>query len=302
MIRPSILAFGSQTTWPSPIYLSQLRSKLLLEPRLRGFVAAIKELPQVWCDLVDHGPDLAVVPGQTALDELVGWLNHGEFKTTKSVPPNVLSMPMTIILHIAQYFHYLDLLQCRHAQVLEHVKIGGVQGFCTGLLTAIAVASASDEEDVNRQSAVALRLAVCIGAYVDLDGSPMDGLEGTASIIAVRWRSRDGHNKVLESIKSYPDVRIFESSGAETVADCSQGIHICHTGLDRRCYHVSDKFCHCIDSTTVPSGYQCQGNGVGGEIPFPFASCKYGSHLAILRLQARHEISIRGPATSTVEI
>ena len=205
MIPPSILAFGSQTTWPSSTYLSYLRNRLILEPRLRSFLAAIKELPVLWRELTDHDPDLAAVSGQASLDDLVEWLNRGKFKSTKGTPPNVLTTPFTVILHVTQYFHYLGLLQSHHPEVLKNLKAGGVQGFCTGMLSAIAVACSENEEDVNRLGAVALRLALCIGAYVDLDAVSASAKNETASI-AVRWRSGDGHDIVLETLKHYPDV------------------------------------------------------------------------------------------------
>lgn len=202
---PSVIAFGSQTTWPSSEYLFQLRAALLLEPRLRTFLIAIKELPRLWQDLIAHDPRLTAVPGQAWLDDLVEWVNHGELQSTSGFPPNVLTMPFTIIIHITQYFHYLDGLQANHAEVLENVKTGGIQGFCTGILSAISVACSTDEEHINVLGIVALKLALCIGAYVDLDGAFATEVNETTSV-AVRWRSEAGHDSVLETLKSYPEV------------------------------------------------------------------------------------------------
>lgn len=229
---PSIVAFGSQTTWPSSEYLSQMRNSLLLDPRLRTFITAIKELPHFWQDLLNHNPDLSVVPAQACLDDLVEWLNHGAFKTTKGVPANVLTMPFTIILHICQYFHYLDRLHSRHSEVLEKLKTGGVQGFCTGMLTAIAVASSRNEEEINVMGAVALKLALCVGAYVDLDGTSADVGHATNSI-AVRWRSGGGHDRVLDTLKRFPDVgRLATVIVSKTQTYCLAGVHFGHPGLD----------------------------------------------------------------------
>jgi Starter unit:ACP transacylase in aflatoxin biosynthesis len=207
MALPSIIAFGSQTTWPSSECLYQLRAALLLQPRLRTFLAAIKELPKLWQDLIVQDPRLTTVPGQACLEDLVEWVNHGEFQSTSGLPASVLTMPFTIIIHITQYFHYLDGLQSNHAEVLKNVEMGGVQGFCTGMLTAIAVACAKHEEDVNILGVVALKLALCIGAYVDLDGAFAREANETTSV-AVRWRSEAGHDKVLETLKSYPEVSL----------------------------------------------------------------------------------------------
>ena len=204
-VLPSIIAFGSQTTWPSSEYLFQLRAALLLEPRLKTFLLATKELPRLWQDLIAHDPRLTAVPGQAWLDDLVEWVNHGDLQTKSGSPPNVLTMPFTIIIHIIQYFHYLDSVQTSHAEVLKNVETGGVQGFCTGILTAIAVACSKNEEDINAFGVVALKLALCIGAYVDLDGNFANEVNATTSI-AVRWRSEAGHDSILETLKGYPEV------------------------------------------------------------------------------------------------
>ena len=210
MASPSIVAFGSQITWPSSEYLFQLRAALLLEPSLRSFILAIKELPAVWRDLVNHDPRLSAVPGQKCLEELVDWVNHGEFRSPTGSFPNILTMPFTIIIHIAQYFHYLDSLHLSQADMLKHVRDGGVQGFCTGMLTATAVACSKSEEDVNALGAVALKLALCIGSYVDLDGAFAAETNETTSI-AVRWRSEAGHDRILETLKGYPNVTTSNS-------------------------------------------------------------------------------------------
>lgn len=159
----------------------------------------------LWQDLVTSDPRLKAVPGQECINDLVEWINHGEFLSKYTVPPNVLTMPFTIVIHIIQYFHYLGSLQTTHAAILEHLKIGGAQGFCTGILTAIALACSEDEEDISKCAAVALKLAICIGAYVDLDGTFAEKPDETSSI-AVRWRTEAGHDRVLEILKSYPGV------------------------------------------------------------------------------------------------
>jgi len=209
MALPSLLVFGPQTTWPTSTYLSQLRAILLLDARLDTFLAAIKALPSLWQDLVEHDPCLATVPGLNSVQDLLDWLKHGEMPTRADVPPNVLTMPLTIIIHVVQFLHYIhsEAEKSSYGQILENVKAGGVQGFCTGLLTAIAVACSKDEESVNELGAVALRLALCIGAYVDLDGAFADQPLETSSI-AVRWKSEKGREMISETLKDYPNVSV----------------------------------------------------------------------------------------------
>jgi hypothetical protein len=90
---------------------------------------------------------------------------------------------MTVIIHLVQYLNYLDRSNCTHAQVLVHTRLGGgVQGFCVGLLSAIAVASSRNEHDVVRMGAVALQLATCIGTYIDWDDAVQDTAGGSTSL------------------------------------------------------------------------------------------------------------------------
>ncbi|KAI9884810.1 MAG: Type I Iterative PKS [Watsoniomyces obsoletus] len=206
MAQPSLVVFGPQTTWPTAEYLFQLRAVLLLDPRLHSFLFAIKGLAEFWQDLVKHDPALKVVSGGKYMDDLREWIDHGEFPPKSGVPPNVLTMPFTIIIHLVQYFHYMD-QDVSQAQLLEGLKVGGVQGFCTGILTALAVGCSKTEEGVNTYGAVALRLALCIGAYVDLDGISSDGALESASL-AVRWRSAAGHELIMEILKNYPNAYI----------------------------------------------------------------------------------------------
>ena len=213
MALPSLVVFGPQTTWPTSKYLLQLRTTLLLDPRLRTFVAAIKSLPSLWQGLVEYDPRLSRVPGLDSVQTLVKWVEHGDMPHGVETAPNVLTMPLTIITQVVQYLHYVDsaIDSPSHDQILGSVKIGGIQGFCTGLLTAIAVACSSDEDSINELGAVALRLALCIGAYVDLDGAYADEPLETSSL-AVRWRPEVGHERTLEtlkeSLKGFPNVRI----------------------------------------------------------------------------------------------
>jgi len=95
--------------------------------------------------------------------------------------------------------------------VLAGLKDGGIQGFCTGFLAATALACSKDEEEINVLGAVALRLAVCIGACVDLD-SRFAKPSKTRGCVATRWKTELGRNDVDQVLRSYPDVSAIVSS------------------------------------------------------------------------------------------
>lgn len=210
MALASLIAFGPQTSTPSTEYLSRLRANLLNDPRLRTFLSAIKELPKAWQTLVEWNSELRNVPGLQSTGYIQRWIDQGESAWTTKVLPNVLLTPLTVIIHIVEYFQYLDGVEggATHSQVLDGALRGGIQGCCTGLLATIALACSKNEEGVNVLGAVALRLALCIGAFVDLDGAFASTPHETCCL-AVRWRPEAGRDPVRAILRGYPDVRMF---------------------------------------------------------------------------------------------
>lgn len=204
MSQPSLFVFGPQTTWPTSEYLLQLRDTLLLEPRLKELLSSIKELPQLWNHLIQQDPRLSSVQGAKHLQSIQEWIDQGTFTLTTTVSPNIISMPFTIIIHLVQYFHYLENNPqgLTHAQLLEGAQAGGIQGFCIGLLSALAVGCASNEEDVAKYGSIALRLAASIGAYIDLDSA----LQCETSVLALRWSSTNSLQLVTNILKNHENV------------------------------------------------------------------------------------------------
>jgi hypothetical protein len=206
MSVPSLLVFGPQTSWPTSEYLAQLRVILLSEPSLADLLSSIKGLPKLWHELVQSDPDLSHIISADHLDALIKWIEYGTYPVSfDSANPNIISMPFTVILHLIQYVHYLDsnLQVSNHAQSLTAARTGGFQGFCVGFLSAVALGCARNEETIGRLGGIALRLAFCIGAYVDLDMV----IRGETSVLAIRWYSREGPDLVIHSMKRHQDVR-----------------------------------------------------------------------------------------------
>ena len=206
MPLPSLIVFGPQTRWPNSEYLSQLRRVLLLEPRLGTIVEAIENLTDLWMMLEEKDKRLNQVQGLKSIAILRRWLNGEDLPLARGEQPNTLTLPMTVIVHLVQYLYYFDndVDYPSQPKILENVEQGGIQGFCAGFLAAVAVSCSQNEEEVTNFGAVALRQALCIGAYVDLDSA----LNLDTICLAVRWRSNTGHDRVREIIRSYPDAYI----------------------------------------------------------------------------------------------
>ena len=113
----------------------------------------------------------------------------------------ILTLPMLVVIQICQYFQYLELHGISHAQFLAQLRAGGgVQGYCGGLLPAIAIACSRDEAEVVENAAKAARIALAIGAYGELgDDESVPG----ATTIVVRLK-RPGQGE--EIIEKFPGV------------------------------------------------------------------------------------------------
>ncbi|CAD6445408.1 396a7191-6a6b-451c-91a5-509a146bbc9c [Sclerotinia trifoliorum] len=70
---------------------------------------------------------------------------------------------------------------------LRSLQKYGVQGFCTGFLTAAAIDLSENEEQLAVNTATSLRLAMCIGAYIDQNVISVDSLS-PVSTLPVRWK------------------------------------------------------------------------------------------------------------------
>ncbi|KIA75343.1 polyketide synthase [Aspergillus ustus] len=215
MAQPAALVFGPQTTLPSSELACQLRAALLLNPRLYPVRKSIETLPAIWPVLLAADPALLQVCGARGLKDLSRWLSHGEFPPAREISElsSVFVTPFTVILHLVQYLSYTDPKHggLRHEDVLESVnEQGGVQGFCSGLLAAVTVATSADLETVCHRAEVALRLAVGIGAYIDLDC-----VDSKISSIAVKSRPATPHNELQDYFED------LESTYVSVVTDAS---------------------------------------------------------------------------------
>lgn len=209
MSLPSLLVFGPQMEFPPESSLQAARQDLIRSPQLAALRTAVHDLPEYWQDLVKFDPSLQDVPGAEYLDRLKQWVEKGgPFFHHDGPIPNHYALTVTVLLQIIQYIRYLEHLgEGSHAKVLQSVKAGGIQGFCVGFLSALAVATSENEASLGASATTALRLAVAIGAYVDRDGAYSPATT-TYATVAVRWKdgNADGNSEIVKMIKSLPGV------------------------------------------------------------------------------------------------
>lgn len=208
MATPSLVAFGAIAPWPASDRLDQLRDALLYQNSLKPILSAIQELPMLWKTLSGQDPSLQNTTGKAAADQLAQWTTGVGPAQVLDDKGNVTRMPLTTIAHIVQYFNYLRQRDepLGHESVLKSVGLGGgIQGFCIGLLSALAVASGKTEDDVGKFAAISVRLAFCVGAYVDLDQHRNSG-GSKASTFAVRWKTPTTLEDIQRLLSGHQDV------------------------------------------------------------------------------------------------
>ncbi|RCI09437.1 hypothetical protein L249_3717 [Ophiocordyceps polyrhachis-furcata BCC 54312] len=208
--QPSLLVCGSLITNPDGTHLSRLRSALLHHPQLAELRGAVAELGLLWNLLAAKEPRLQRIGALPLVDVLADWLTSGG-NSSGPVPfsvqtaGNAILAVLTVLSHIIEYVTYLDRHspdgQDGHAESLEALREGGIQGLCVGLLSAIALACSRDRSDISRHGAVAVRLALCVGAYVDLEEAT--ALEPSVCFSA-RWSPRQDHDPLQPVLDSYP--------------------------------------------------------------------------------------------------
>ncbi|KAF2829407.1 hypothetical protein CC86DRAFT_346125 [Ophiobolus disseminans] len=215
MTLPSLITFGSLSSVPDHDYLCSITSALLQDSNTATLVEAINALPEWWDTITQSHIVLQKVPGYALLERLRQWLIEGARNGYEEPAPNVLLAPLTIVTHLVEYLSYLRTVSTKHTKALEAAHIGGFQGLCIGQLSAYVLASASNERELMEQAAVAIRLAVLIGATVDLDGCYAEPPMEWTCVVACR-KSGLPSGTFAAVLAEYPETYVSAVSGPST--------------------------------------------------------------------------------------
>ena len=272
VVPPTLMLFGSQASLPSAEILADLRQVLIGNPKLDSLRKAIRDLPRTWQVLTEMDPDLSSLPGNEHLNDLNYWIEDGRFTYPLINLPSLYALPINVLIQIALYVRYFHIGDGAEQQlrVLEGLNSGGIQGLCVGFLTASAIACSDSEEEIAKFGAVALRLAVCIGAYVDRDGAFADQPTRIACM-AVSWsHGAIEKEKVYAHIKSSPSV-----SKRDMLLNISdnpiEGIHLVYQRWRMRLGHWKGRRYRRAKYGFPSQGYQGENASCRGPFPSPFA-------------------------------
>lgn len=209
MDQPTLIIFGPQTSWPSNGSAERLRRDLINEPSLACLTDAVRNLPELWNSLVEIEPRLEQTEGRKNLEQLQGWLETGSLPRkdgADTILPNGFATPFTVISQCVEYWRGLSRGGLQWLPSRSELEAGpSLEGMCVGHLTAIAAACSKTSTEFLSIAAVALRLAACIGAFVDLSGTVSDAKEEVRALV-VRWSSPIQESCLLKTLEEQPNV------------------------------------------------------------------------------------------------
>ncbi|KAI1443553.1 hypothetical protein F5Y02DRAFT_428527 [Annulohypoxylon stygium] len=191
---PVILFFGPEI--PSFSNQSLLELKLALRNR-EWATEALSVLLPTWDLISTKIPFLNKIPGKRQLGDLETWLREGLPEKPVGDLPNVVLAPLTVFTQLAQFQQYSERENSTergpHTAPPRLIPLG----FCMGLLSAFTIAHCKDAASWNYYAAVAIRLAIIIGAAVD--ATDVSSHLGAFESMAVSWQDSEQERK-LESI------------------------------------------------------------------------------------------------------
>ena len=241
----TLLLFGPQAFLFSKTSLDRLRGALSDGSASQKWVSdAISGLPHYWDVLGRTNPKiLKSVEGKQALDRFREFLRQKApmNKTQEDVAhlPNIVLAPLVVLAQLTDYQAYVETRKTADSgsrtddlqmqMVAQHGLSGKntihILGFCVGLLSAFAVASASNEAKFQQYAAVAVRLAMLLGAAGDaLEAWKRDRGYGSSRSFATAWRTKhqgEQVHRILSKLSpdAYISVRFDETRATITTAD-----------------------------------------------------------------------------------
>lgn len=206
----TVLVFGPQALAFNQDSFHKLRASIVSGSTLGWVLSILEELPSLFDKLCAEFPELSVLPGVEQLQDLSERLNQDSSKSTSPLIriPNIVLTPLCVISQLAAYYKHVK---------PSHTGLGGRQdtsihplantetvGFCTGLLAALVVSLSTTDMELEHHGAIALRLAMLIGATVDAE----DALDGGSTSFSAGWRTQTGISTLEEILQDYEDVSI----------------------------------------------------------------------------------------------
>ncbi|GLA17560.1 type I Iterative Polyketide synthase (PKS) [Aspergillus niger] len=262
----TLLLFGPQALSFSTTTFADIHARVVQNSENAWIKQTITSLPGLWDALVKEFPQYGALEGKQLLRDLDRWFETGTMEHAEPHLPNILLSPMVVITQLTEYVDYLKTMPHAADQQTETV------GFCTGLLTALAASLASDIKGIRQYGAIAIKLAMIIGAVVDVQD--ITSPNGPSKSLAVAWDSAETQDRLNQIIDQSPEAyisveydynRATITTAARSISSLQQrlrnaGLIASEIGLRGRfhcaCYRKDidalSKFCDSVPSLCLP--------------------------------------------------
>ncbi|KAJ5641292.1 hypothetical protein N7490_005292 [Penicillium lividum] len=206
----TVLLFGPQALSFTEESFQRVRVALSDTAENAWMRQVVEQLPEFTNRVAKQFPRLEATPAARLQEGLKDWLEIEECMapaTSKSLP-NALLTPLVVLDQLAQYSQYVKLAHVetgfgadRYGPQPRHIRS---LGFCTGLLSAIAVSSASNKAEFEIYAKVAIRLAAVIGALVDAEDAI--GRYGQSKSFSAVYHSSQQEMQLKNILQEFPEV------------------------------------------------------------------------------------------------
>ena len=192
----SVAVFCPQSKAPEEGYLKQLHSFIHTREYLKPLVQDVVGLQDVWAILANQREEFSdMSQGPRHMQNLARWITTGDSSQIINIMSGILSLPLLVVIQICQYFQYLEIQGQSHSQFMEQLRAGGgIQGYCGGLLPAMAISCSKNETELVENAAIAARIALAIGAYGELGDD--ESIPGATTIVVRTKRVGQGDDLI----------------------------------------------------------------------------------------------------------
>jgi hypothetical protein len=205
--RHEILLFGPLALSFDQAAFEHLRKTIVNSEEHRWALEALSSLPKYYTTILDALPGINGRNG-VQLEDLRGALYSGKPLATSFPLSNTLLVPLIMVLHLTEYSRFLHQTSGELESGIDlfdasrHNK--ETVGFCTGLLSAMAVSSAGNQEEFRKYAAVAVRLGLLVGMVVD--AHDLSSTQGPSKSITASWNSAEKREDARRIMDDFPQV------------------------------------------------------------------------------------------------
>lgn len=217
------LLFGPQGNITRQMFM-KAEDELRNNDGFKFLKSAIFGLPELWRVVLETCPSLELLSGRSQLEDMVSVLS-GQRDPDILLSPhptttnNIIMTAMTVVLQVIEFVNLTHSSEDRNAAMSG---VSDVQGLCTGFLTAACISLASNERQFQEFATKAIRLAMCIGAWIDLDAMQ----HRISSAVAVRLKSDQQWQRLNQILDLRSGVRLRSYSAMNRKKLTTAGLYI----------------------------------------------------------------------------